>query len=49
MSLVYAREILGRLTELIRVARLQNEVGSTYFFRGTDLLTKNAQKFSPKF
>ena len=31
------------------MARLQNEVGTKDFFRGTNLLTKNAPKFSPKF
>ena len=33
----------------IRVARLQNEVGTKDFFRGTNFLTKNAPKFSPIF
>ena len=33
----------------VRVARLQNEVGTKYFFRGTNFLTKNAPKFSPNF
>ena len=32
----------------VRMARLQNEVGTTYFVRGTNLLTKTAPKFSPK-
>ena len=32
----------------IRVARLQNEVGTKYFFRGTIFLSKNAPKFSPE-
>ena len=31
------------------MARLQNEVGTKDFFRGTNFLTKNAPKFSPKF
>ena len=32
----------------VRVARLQNEVGTKYFFRGTKCLTENAPKFPPK-
>ena len=32
----------------IRVARLQNEVDTKDFFRGTNFLTKNALIFSPK-
>ena len=31
------------------MARLQNEVGTNDFFRGTNFLTKNAPKFSPNF
>ena len=31
------------------MARLQNEVGTKDFFRGTNFLTKNAPKFSPMF
>ena len=34
---------------IVRVARLQNEVGTKYFFRGTTFLTKTAPDFSPKF
>ena len=30
------------------MARLQNEVGTKYFFRDTNFLTNNAPKFSPK-
>ena len=32
----------------VRVALLQNEVGTNDFFRATNFLTKNAPKFSPK-
>ena len=32
----------------VRVAHLQNEVGMKDFFRGTNFLTKDAPKFSPK-
>ena len=35
-------------TKNIKVARLQNEVGTRDFFRGTNFLTKNAPKFSPE-
>ena len=33
----------------IRVARLQNKVGTKVFFQGTNFLMKNAPKLSPKF
>ena len=33
---------------MFRVAGLQSEVGPKVFFRGTNLLTKNAPKLSPK-
>ena len=39
---------IGRITKN-RVARLQNEVGTKDFFWGTNFLTKNAPKVSPKF
>ena len=32
---------------IARVARLQNEVGTKYFFRGTNFLTKKVPKFPP--
>ena len=35
--------------DFLRVARLQNEVGTKDFFQGTNFLTKNAPKFSPNF
>ena len=35
--------------DLVRVARLQNEVGAKYIFRATKFLTKNAPKLSRKF
>ena len=41
MFMVYPKEIL-------KMARLQNEVGTKYFDRGTNFVTKNAPKFSPK-
>ena len=37
------------MSNFFRVARLQNEVGTKDFLRGTNFLTKNAPKFSPKF
>ena len=36
------------IKEYIWVARLHNEVGTKYFFRGTNFLTKNAPIISPK-
>ena len=35
---------LGLKNHSVRVARLQNEVGTKYFFRGANVLTKNAPK-----
>ena len=43
----YFPPLLGRPADLVRVARLQNEVGTNYFFPGMNFLTKNAPKFSP--
>ena len=38
---------MNKTARNFRVARLQNEVGTKDFFRGTNFLTKNAPKFSP--
>ena len=38
-----------KVTERVKVARLQSEFCTKEFFRATNFLTKNAPKFSPKF
>ena len=46
-SLKYGSD--GSGSALVRAARLQNEVGTKDFFRGTNFRTKSAPKFSPIF